>query len=176
MGKRYMTATVLFSCFMALFIYDGLAWSAEKTKIAQATVVSQGKTVKVEYTLKVDGKIIDSSKGKKPLEFKSGGSQVVPGFDKAVMGMKVGEKKSFKVSPKDGYGMEKPEAIREIPKSKLPPGKPLKEGMTLYAKGQSGQSLPVRIVKVKKDAVIINFNPPLAGKTLNFDVEVLEIK
>jgi len=176
MGKRYMTVTVLFFCLMALFFCDRLAWSAEKTKTAQAPVVSEGKTFTVEYTLKVDGKIVDSTKGKKPLEFKGGSHQVVPGFEKAVMGMKVGEKKSFKLSPKEGYGMEKPDAIREIPKSKLPPGKELKEGMTLYAKGKSGQSLPVRIVKVKKDVVVINFNHPLAGRTLNFDVKVLEIK
>ena len=138
-------------------------------------MISEGKSVKVNYTLTVDGTVVDSSKGREPLEFKAGSHQMIPGFEKAVMGMKVGEKKSFKVSPADGYGMEDPRAIQEIPKNQLPAGITPKAGMTLYAQSKTGQRIPVRVVDVKKDVVVMNFNHPLAGKTLNFDVEVVEI-
>ena len=157
-------------CFLAVS-----SEAAEKNKNGGTLVVSEGKSVKVNYTLTVDGKVVDSSNGRGPLEFKAGSHQMIPGFEKAVMGMKTGEKKSFKVSPKEGYGPEDPKAIRDIPKSQLPPEMTPKAGMTLTAQS-NGQSVPVRIVEVKKDVVVMNFNHPLAGKTLHFDVEVLEIK
>ena len=119
---------------------------------------------------------MDSSKGRQPLEFKAGSHEVVPGFEKAVMGMKVGEKKSFKVSPEEGYGAENPKAIRDVPRKELPADLTPKAGMTVYAQAKNGQRFPVRIVEVKKDVVVMDFNHPLAGKTLNFDVEVLDIK
>jgi FKBP-type peptidyl-prolyl cis-trans isomerase 2 len=101
---------------------------------------------------------------------------VVPGFEKAVMGMKVGEKKSFKVKPEEGYGAENPKAIRDIPRKELPADVTPKAGMTLYAQAKNGQHFPVKIVEVKKDVVVMDFNHPLAGKTLNFDVQVIDIK
>jgi FKBP-type peptidyl-prolyl cis-trans isomerase SlyD len=150
--------------------------AAESAKKGKALVVSEGKSVKVEYTLTVDGKVIDSSKGRQPLEFTAGSHQVVPGFEKAVMGMKVGEKKSFKVKPEEGYGAENPKAIRDIPRKELPADVTPKAGMTLYAQAKNGQHFPVKIVEVKKDVVVMDFNHPLAGKTLNFDVQVIDIK
>jgi FKBP-type peptidyl-prolyl cis-trans isomerase 2 len=149
---------------------------AEKTEKGDALVVVEGKTVKVNYSLEVDGKVLDSSEGREPLEFKVGSGQMIPGFEKGVMGMKVGEKKSFKVSPEDGYGPEDPKAILDVPISKLPPEIKPEAGMTLYAQAPDGRKVPVRIMEVKDDVVVMNFNHPLAGKTLNFDVEVLEIK
>ncbi len=138
--------------------------------------VADGKTVKVNYTLTVDGKVVDSSKGRQPLEFKAGSHQMIPGFEKAVMGMKAGQKKSFKVKPEDGYGLVNPKAYREVPRKQLPADITPKAGMTLVAQGQNGQKMPVKIKEVKKDAVVIDFNHPLAGKTLDFDVEVMEVK
>jgi FKBP-type peptidyl-prolyl cis-trans isomerase 2 len=92
------------------------------------------------------------------------------------MGMKIGEKKSFKISPKEGYGLENPEGIKEIPKEQLPPDMKPEAGMMLSARGANGQTFPARIIEVKKDVVVMNFNHPLAGKILNFDVEIIEIK
>jgi FKBP-type peptidyl-prolyl cis-trans isomerase 2 len=169
---------ILFAAFLGLIaalFFTASSEAAEKKKNGGTLVVSEGKSVKVNYTLTVDGKVVDSSNGRGPLEFKAGSHQMIPGFEKAVMGMKTGEKKSFKVSPKEGYGLEDPKAIRDIPKSQLPPEMTPKAGMTLTAQS-NGQSVPVRIVEVKKDVVVMNFNHPLAGKTLHFDVEVLEIK
>ena len=150
------------------------SWAAEQAK--KGVAVSAGKTVRVNYKVTVDGKVVDSSKGREPLEFKAGGGQIIPGFDKAVMGMKAGQKKSFKVSPEEGYGKEDPSAIQNVPKSQLPAEIKPKAGMSLQARTKDGRQIPVRIIEVKKDVVVVNFNHPLAGKTLNFDVEVVDVK
>jgi len=160
--------------FAAALMFSAV--SSEAAGKEKSLAVSEGKSVKVEYTLKVDGKEVDSSKGRQPLEFKAGSNEVVPGFEKAVMGMKVGEKKSFKVSPEEGYGAVNREAIRDVPRKELPADLTPKAGMTLYAQAKNGQHFPVKIMEVKKDVVVMDFNHPLAGKTLNFDVEVVDIK
>ena len=175
MKTKKMILCAAFLGFIAALFFTVASEAAEKKKSGSTLVVSEGKSVKVNYTLTVDGKVVDSSNGRGPLEFKAGSHQMIPGFEKAVMGMKTGEKKSFQVSPKEGYGPEDPKAIRDIPKNQLPPEMTPKAGMTLTAQA-NGQKVPVRIVEVKKDVVVMNFNHPLAGKTLHFDVEVLEIK
>jgi FKBP-type peptidyl-prolyl cis-trans isomerase 2 len=171
---KVMFLFLFFACFTAVTIAVP-AGAAEKTKKGTA-VVADGKTVKVNYTLTVDGKVVDSSKGREPLEFKAGAHQMIPGFEKGVMGMKAGEKKSFTVKPEEGYGQVNPKAFQEVPKKKLPADVKPKAGMTLYAQGKEGQPIPVTIKEVKKDVVVMDFNHPLAGKTLNFDVEVVEVK
>ncbi len=168
--------SVLFSPFIIILLFGFYAEGAEKNTKEEASMVSDGKSVKAHYTLTVEGKIIDSSNGKEPFEFQVGSRQTIPGFENSLKGMKVGDKKSFQISPEEGYGQEDPEGIQEVPRDKLPPDINPEAGMTLYAKGSNGQSIPVRIVEVKKEAVVINFNHPLAGKTLNFDVEVIDIK
>jgi FKBP-type peptidyl-prolyl cis-trans isomerase 2 len=100
---------------------------------------------------------------------------VIPGFEKAIMGMKTGEKKSFQVSPEEGYGPKDPEAMQEVSRDRLAPDIKPAVGMKLYATGQGGQVITATIVEVKEDAVVLDFNHPLAGKTLNFDVEIVEI-
>ena len=177
MKRRSVKSFALLLSFVAAVSFSAaLSCGAETNKESKALIVTEGKSVKVTYTLTVDGKVVDSSKGRDPLQFKVGSHAVIPGFEKAVMGMKVGEKKSFRVSPEEGYGKVKPEAIREIPKKELPSEITPKAGMTLYAEGKNGRRFPVRIEQVKKDVVVMNFNHPLAGKTLKFDVEVVDIK
>jgi FKBP-type peptidyl-prolyl cis-trans isomerase 2 len=138
--------------------------------------VEDGKMVKIHYTLTVDGEVVDSSRGREPMEFQVGSKGIIPGFEQALMGMKVGEKKSFHLSPDEGYGQEDPKGFKEVPKNQLPPDVEPEAGMTLYAKGQNGQAFPVRIAEVKKDIVVLNFNHPLAGKTLNFNTEIIDIQ
>jgi FKBP-type peptidyl-prolyl cis-trans isomerase 2 len=176
MKTRNMMICVTFAGLMAgLSIFSIPSEGAEKGKKEAAVVVAEGKTVTLNYTLKVDGKVLETSIGRKPLQFKAGSSQLIPGFEKAVMGMKAGQKKSFKISPEKGYGPGDPKAIKSVPISQIPPDIKPKAGMILDTKGKDGQRLPVRVVEVKKDVVIIDFNHPLAGKTLNYDVEILEI-
>jgi len=161
-------------CLVILFALVSVVQGAEKNK-KKEQVVTEGSKVKLHYTLKVDGKVIDSSRDREPFIFQVGSNQVIPGFENGIKGMKVGEKKSFKVPPKDGYGERRKEAIQEVSKDKMPKGIDVKPGMTLYASGPGGHPIPVKIVEVKKDVVVIDFNHPLAGKTLDFDVEILEI-
>jgi FKBP-type peptidyl-prolyl cis-trans isomerase 2 len=150
--------------------------AADKASKTDATpVAADGKSVKLHYTLKVDGELLDSSRDRSPFVFLMGAHQVVPGFEKAIRGMKAGEKKSFRVPPAEGYGEENPEAIREVSRDRLPQGMKPEAGMTLFAKSPTGRPIPVKIMEVKKDVVVMNFNHPLAGKTLDFDVEVLEV-
>ncbi len=137
--------------------------------------VGDGDTVNVHYTLTVDGNILDSSNGKEPLKFQVGGGQVIPGFNNSVLGMKIGEKGSFLISPADGYGDVNEDAFKEVPKETIPADITPEAGMTLHAKGPNGESLPVNIKEVKDDVIVLDLNHPLAGKTLNFDVELIEI-
>jgi FKBP-type peptidyl-prolyl cis-trans isomerase SlpA len=141
----------------------------------EVNMVQDGSKIKVHYTLTVEGSTVDSSEGKAPLEVTVGQDQLISGFENAMMGMKQGEKKSFTVSPEEGYGPENLEAFKEVPKSQLPEDITPEVGMTLYAKASNGQQIPLNISDVKEDVIIVNMNHPLAGKTLNFDIEIVEI-
>lgn len=139
-------------------------------------VIKNGSMVSLEYTLSDEkGKVIESNKGKEPLSYTQGQGQLIPGLEKELMGMKVGGTKSVKVKPEDAYGPVDPKAFREIPKANVP-AEALKVGATLVAKNSQGQSFPVRVHEIKDKTVVMNFNHPLAGKTLSFNVKVLDIK
>ncbi|MDO8281006.1 MAG: peptidylprolyl isomerase [Thermodesulfovibrionia bacterium] len=169
--KRTQLATML-ALFLTFFVCAAVY--AEEA-VQKSSEVTDGNTVKVLYTLTVDDKVIDKSINNEPFEFKVGDNQVVPGFEDAVKGMKLGEKKSFKLSPADGYGEIDPEALQEIPLTELPAAIVPTPGMTLQAMSPEGQTVIVTVKEVKKDTVVMDFNHPLAGKTLNFDVEVVGI-
>jgi peptidylprolyl isomerase len=129
----------------------------------------------LHYTLTVDDEVIDSSAEGNPMELKVGSGQVIPGFEDAIMGMKVGEKKSFSVEPEDGYGEVNPDAYQEVPLERMPEDLELEVGMVLYTQGPNGQPIPARVDEIHEDVVIMDFNHPLAGKTLNFEVEIVSI-
>lgn len=150
------------------------------TVFAQTTkgdkVIKNGSMVSLEYTLSDDkGKMIESNKGKGPLNYTQGKGQLIPGLEKELVGMAVGGTKKVKVKPEDAYGPVNPKAFQEIPKANLP-AEALKVGATLVARNPQGQSIPVRVHEIKEKTVVMNFNHPMAGKTLSFDVKVLDIK
>ena len=138
--------------------------------------IADGNVVKLHYTLTVEGKVVDNTREREPFMFLVGAEQVIPGFENAIKGMEVGEKKSFQVSPDEGYGQEDPEGIDEIFKDNLPPDLEPVVGMKLYATGEQGQPISGRITEVRQDSVVININHPFAGKTLDYDVEIVEIQ
>jgi peptidylprolyl isomerase len=139
--------------------------------------VKEGNKIKVEYTGSLDdGTVFDSSeKHGQPLEFEVGKKQVIPGFEKAVIGMKKGEEKEVKINAADAYGEPNPEAVQKVPKEKMPTRQELKEGMLLVMNLPNGMKVPAKIVKVEDKEVTIDFNHPLAGKDLNFKIKVVEI-
>lgn len=148
--------------------------SAEKTK--QENVVKDGAVVSLQYSLSEEnGELIESNKGKGPLKYTHGSKQIVPGLEKELTGMKVGGEKRVKVKPEDAYGMVNPKAFQEVPKEQIP-ANGMKVGATLAAKGPQGQEIPVRIHEIKEKTVVLDLNHPMAGKTLLFDIKILDIQ
>lgn len=138
-------------------------------------IIQDGSIVSVEYTLTDDaGKVIESNVGKEPLTYLHGSGQIVPGLEKELAGLKVGDQKKIVVKPEDGYRAD-PNAFQEIPKDKLPP-EAQKVGTVLATKGPHGETIAMRVHEVKDTTIVVDFNHPLAGKTLNFDVKVMEIQ
>jgi FKBP-type peptidyl-prolyl cis-trans isomerase SlyD len=142
----------------------------------QNTIVQPGSEVSFDYTLTDDsGTIVDSSKGKAPMHYVHGTGQIIPGLEKELAGMTVGGEKKVTVKAEEAYGPIDPQAFQEIPKEKLPP-EALKVGTMLMAQAPTGQGVPVRVHEVKESTVVMDFNHPLAGKTLSFDVKITGIK
>ncbi len=139
-------------------------------------VVGDNDVVSLEYTLTVDGEVVDSSEGHGPIEYIQGQGHIIPGLEKEVYGMAVGESKEVVVSPAEGYGEENPEAFVEVPKSEFPPEIPLEVGTPLQLRDQQGQVFDATIAEVKENTVLLNFNHPLAGKTLTFQIKVVGVR
>jgi len=141
-------------------------------------VVEKGDTVSVFYTGKFEnGEVFDSNVGKEPFTFTVGAGQVIPGFDKAVLGMKLGEEKTVTITPEEGYGERDERYVFQYPLDKFPEDikKNLKVGETLYMNTEQGP-IPVKVIAIEGATVTIDANHPLAGKTLVFDIKVVDIK
>ncbi len=136
----------------------------------------KGDVVKVHYkgTLH-SGEQFDSSEGREPLEFTVGAGQMIAGFDAAIPGMIVGEKKTIIIAPEHAYGEKNEDAIIEFPKSNIPADMKLEPGMKLQLRNEAGHPVPVVVTEVKDDVIILDANHELAGKELIFDIELVEI-
>ena len=143
---------------------------------AQDVKIEKGKLVKFDYTLKVEGKVLETSEGKQPLEYTQGSGQIIPGLETALEGMKVGDKKTVTIAPKDAYGEVRSDAVKEIPKTSFPKDFTATVGMVVEVGDGKDAGAPATITEVKDNTVVINFNHPLAGKTLEFDVKIIDIK
>lgn len=138
--------------------------------------VKAGDSVKVHYHGKLtDGTTFDSSEGREPLEFVVGQGQVIKGFDNALIGMTIGEKKSVHIPVDEAYGPAQPENMLEFPKSEFPEGAEPEVGMHMHLSDNQGNVFPVVIVEVKENSVILDANHVLAGKDLIFDIELVAI-
>ena len=140
-----------------------------------AEKVKKGDTISVHYTGKFeDGEMFDSSKGQSPLIFTVGAGQLIPGFDKAVIDMSPGEKKMVTVPPAEGYGEHNKELIVEFPRTGVPEEMELAVGMQVQLKDKDGNPAPAVVTAFNDETVNLDVNHPLAGKTLVFDIEVVE--
>ncbi|MFG6531220.1 MULTISPECIES: peptidylprolyl isomerase [unclassified Sulfitobacter] len=138
--------------------------------------VKSGDTVQIHYTgtLK-DGTTFDSSEGRDPLEFVVGSGQIIPGLDSALPGMTEGDKKVVQVPSEEAYGPVNPEMRQAVPREGIPADIPLDPGTQLQMQTPEGQALPVTVVEVDETTVTLDANHPLAGKDLQFDIELVKI-
>ena len=140
------------------------------------TAAKSGDNVKVHYTGKLDdGRVFDTSVDKEPLKFILGDGQLIPGFENAVQGMTVGDKKTIKIPAEDAYGPHRKELLVEISKEQLPQGMNAEIGQQLQAKQPDGQILVFTITDITEEKVMLDGNHPLAGQDLTFEIELVEI-
>ncbi len=140
------------------------------------TKVTDGQVVSMQYTLRVDGKVVDSSEGGDPLEYLHGAGNIIPGLERELEGMAVGESKTVIVSAEDGYGEVNEEAFIEAPVSEFPKDMPLNPGVEMELTGPDGDPMYARIESVEGENVVLNMNHPLAGAELHFDVKVIGLR
>jgi FKBP-type peptidyl-prolyl cis-trans isomerase 2 len=141
-----------------------------------APQAKNGDTVQVNYTGKLaDGTVFDSSIGREPLEFTMGAGQMIPGFEKAVFGMKVGEKKTVTIPASEAYGPHRDDLIVEVPRERLASGQTPEVGQQLRIERPDGGTSIFPIIGVSDNTVTIDANHPLAGKDLTFEIELVKI-
>jgi FKBP-type peptidyl-prolyl cis-trans isomerase SlyD len=138
--------------------------------------VNDGHVVSMDYTLHVDGKVVDSSEGGEPLQFIQGMGHIIPGLENELYDMKVGDNKLVVVSAKDGYGEVDVEAFMDVPRESFPIDVPLEKGTELELRDQSGHPMFARIDIVSENNIRLNMNHPLAGKELHFDVKIAALR
>jgi len=131
----------------------------------------------IEYDLTEKGgsEILDSNKGHQPLEFITGKNQIIPGLEDELVKMEKGEEKSITVAAKDAYGEVNPEAVETLPREQFA-GLDLQEGMQLYGQGENGETVMVTVKSFDDNTVTIDYNHPLAGKDLTFNVKVVDVR
>ena len=137
--------------------------------------IQDGSTVQIDYTLTVDGSVVDTSEGRAPLTYVQGRGQIIPGLERQLAGLKAGDAGTFTVEPADGYGTVDPKAFIAIERSQLPQDMTPEVGMMIQGQGPDGTPFRARIDKVAADSVTLDLNHPLAGKTLQFKIKVVGV-
>ena len=138
--------------------------------------VKNGDKVQVHYTGTLEnGEVFDSSRERGPLEFTVGGGQMIKGFDAAVVGMELGDSKKITLPPEEAYGQRNEEMIVDLLKENIDPNLELSVGMTLHLSGPGGRPVPAVVHEILDEVIKMDINHPMAGKTLNFDIEVVGI-
>jgi FKBP-type peptidyl-prolyl cis-trans isomerase SlyD len=137
-------------------------------------MIKDGSSVKMHYTLTVDGEVVDSSQGGEPLAYVQGQGQIIPGLERQLEGLKPGDTRSAEVAPADGYGETDPERVQKVPKANFREPDQLQAGVMVSGQTDQG-TFQARVAEVGEETVTLDFNHPLAGKTLSFQVEIVEV-
>ncbi len=146
----------------------------ETTK--KPSIVADDVVVSLEYTLKVNDEVVDTTEGDEPIQFIQGHENIIPGLERELYGLKVGDSKSVRVLAKDAYGELDPDALVDVPRKEIPKDIPIRLGVELTVRNEDGELLDARIVSIGKDTVQLDFNHPLAGKDLDFSVTVVDLR
>lgn len=168
---------------IVLSMGQGTLWAADaapvpekpKKETPMPATIQDNMTVQLEYTLTSEGRVVDSTDGRGPFRYVHGKSQIVPGLERQLTGLHVGETKDVTVKPEEGYGPVNPSAFVEVPKEQLPPNITPAVGMTLRGTDPDGKTFRATIHEIKDKTVMLDLNHPLAGKTLQFKVKVVDI-
>ncbi len=140
------------------------------------SIVEQGRTVVLHYTgTLADGTVFDSSRERSPMEVRIGASQIIPGFESGIMGMEVGESRTFTIAPENAYGEHDENLCHRVEKERFPDPESVEVGMTFRYPLGEGRTAHT-IIQVGDEDVLLDLNHPLAGKELTFEVECLEIR
>jgi FKBP-type peptidyl-prolyl cis-trans isomerase SlyD len=143
---------------------------------AKPILIADDVVVSLDYTLTVEGKLVDASEENEPIEFIQGYQNIIPGLEKELYGLAVGDSKEITVASKDGYGEQDPQALVNVPRSEFPKDIQLELGLELALQQPDGQVLHAIVVAISPDSVKLDFNHPLAGKELNFRVTVIDLR
>ena len=138
--------------------------------------VDDGQVVSMQYTLHVAGKQVDASIESEPLQFIQGMGTILPGLERALYDLRIGDQKSVTVPPRDGYGEVRDEAFMDVPRDAFPANVPLQTGTELELQDNSGHPVLARIAAITDEAVRLNMNHPLAGKDLVFEVKITGLR
>jgi len=164
-----MKKTNAFHLFLAASIF-----MAGPLALAAAPSIQDGKAVKLHYVMKADGEVVDDTHVREPLAFVYGQDPVLPGIQEGLRGLKVGDKKTFDLAPEEAFGVPNPEAIAEFPKEQFQI-EDIQVGMIFTAEDPTGQPFRGIVKEVLEDRIILDFNHPLAGKSIEVMIEVVEI-
>ena len=168
--NKYLRASsflISLLCFAAVNCTDVMAGNL---------AIHKGSQVAFDYTLTVDGNVIDSSKDRGPLQYIQGDGRLIPGLVRQLEGMRPGDEKVIQVSPEEAYGNSDPSAFRQVPLSTLPKGTKTEVGMPLQGTDKNGHVFNARIIAINKKDAVLDLNHPLAGKTLIFKVKIVSVK
>jgi FKBP-type peptidyl-prolyl cis-trans isomerase SlyD len=138
--------------------------------------IAVGKKVTMDYITKIDGQVVETTVGKKPLTFVAGDGQLLPALAKKLNGLKAGDTKVIKLSAKEGFGEVIKEAVHEFPTSAFPAGTKYVKGNLIQAQGPDGKQVAGTIVEANAEKVVVDFNHPFAGKSLDIEVKILSVE
>jgi FKBP-type peptidyl-prolyl cis-trans isomerase SlyD len=139
--------------------------------------VADGMVVTFDFTLRLnDDEVADTTQGQMPLRFVVGQGQLLPALEDAMIGMVAGEQRQITIEPVDAYGEWDEDALEEVAISELPDGAELEEGAALEVTDSEGETYEATVYEINKDTVVLDYNHPLAGETLQFDVKVVDIR
>lgn len=166
MKKNY--PVFIFNLLVALFLITPPVHAAE-------LLIDAGKKVTMHYTLSVDGQTLDTTFGGTPFEFTFGAEEIVPGLENQIRGLKAGDKGQFIVEPEDAFGAIEQERIVTVPRDQMPENEDVQPGMVFAIPVQDGHELNALVREVNDDHIVLDFNHPLAGKEITFDVEIVNV-
>ena len=142
----------------------------------EAKVIAEGSKVSLEYTLNIDGgETVDSNAGDEPLVYTQGSNEIIPALEEALNGLSAGDETQVTLQPEQAYGEVDPEAFREVPLEQIPEDA-RQPGQLLIMQDQQGNRQQIKVSEIRDDTAVLDLNHPLAGRTLHFDVKIIDVQ